>query len=93
MAEHEKFQPETEVSRPAKIRPVRIVHLRRADLDDPRVAAGWHARGYATLGPVEGHDPYQRCPICSTDGPDPEKPECGFCGQGPCIFTGRPRKT
>jgi hypothetical protein len=87
MAEHEEIRPGPEVPRSEANVPGEghaIVHLRRADLDNPQVAAGWHARGYATLGPVEGHDPYQRCPICSTDEPDPD---CAICGQGPCALT------
>ena len=82
MDEHEL--PPKPMSEPMPGKPHRIVHLRRRDLDDPSVAAGWHARGYATLGPIEGHDPYVRCPICSTDTPEPEKPDCPVCGQGPC---------
>jgi hypothetical protein len=66
-----------------------IVHLRRAEIEDPAVRASWQARGYATLGPVEGHDPHVRCPICSTDEP-PE--DCALCGQGPCAFTGKARR-
>jgi hypothetical protein len=74
-------------------RPVRIVHLRQADMDNAAVRTSWQQRGYATLGPVEGHDPYQRCPVCSTDEPGPEKPreDCAICGQGPCALTGLPR--
>lgn len=63
----------------------RIVHLRRADLDKPEIAASWHGRGYATMPPMEGHDPYIRCPICSTD--EPERPDCAICGRGPCALT------
>jgi hypothetical protein len=73
-----------EESLPGK--PHKIVHLRRADLDKPEIAASWHSRGYATLGPMEGHDPYIRCPICSTGEDPPEKPECPYCGPGPCFF-------
>jgi hypothetical protein len=65
-------------------RPVAVVHLRRAEISDPAIRAEWQARGYATLGPVEGHDPHQLCPICSTGEPPPEKPGCSICGQGPC---------
>jgi hypothetical protein len=69
-----------------------VVHLRRADYDDPTVRASWQAQGFATLGPVEGHDPYVRCPICSTDPqPPPDLPGCGLCGQGPCWLTGQAR--
>jgi hypothetical protein len=52
--------------------PVSVVHLRRAEIDDEAVRAGWHARGYATVGPVEGHDPHLWCPHCSVElgGPD-----------------------
>ena len=64
-------------------KPHRVVHLRRADYDDPDARAPWHARGYAVLPPTEGHDPYKRCPICSTDEPDPD---CEYCGQGPCLM-------
>jgi hypothetical protein len=65
--------------------PVQVVHLRRAEIDDPAVRQHWQDRGYATLGPVEGHDPHQRCPICSTDKPpEPPKKGCPYCGEGPC---------
>lgn len=64
-------------------RPVRIVHLRRAEYEEAAARAAWHRRGYATLGPVEGHDPYERCPHCSTDTPPPRCP-CGAEPAGRC---------
>lgn len=57
--------------------PVSVVHLRRAEYEDPAIRAIWQRRGFATLGPTEGHDPYVRCPICSTDTP-PEPCPCGY---------------
>jgi len=71
----------SESSGPRNSSPVRVVHLRRAEIDDPAVRRHWQDQGYATLPPVEGHDPHQRCPVCSTDKP---KPDCPYCGQGPC---------
>jgi hypothetical protein len=71
--------------------PARVVHLRRADYDDPAVRASWQAQGFATLGPAEGHEPYVRCPICSTGKEPPDPPDCVLCGQGPCWITGQAR--
>jgi hypothetical protein len=75
-----------------------VVHLRRADYEDPAVRATWHARGYATVAPMEGHDPDRRCPICSDGGepePEPERGGCPMCGTGPCplaaLLAGRTR--
>lgn len=85
MSEHEEIRPEM----PGKGHA--IVHLRRADYEKEAVRASWQKRGYAVLGPVEGHDPYQWCPICSTGEPDPPREDCALCGQGPCAFTGLPR--
>jgi len=82
---HEKSRPEPQEPRSAYDKPYRIVHLRRADYEDPAVRAQWQARGFATLYPVEGHDPYVRCPICSTDE-KPARPDCPYCGQGPCLL-------
>jgi hypothetical protein len=75
----------TQEPAPLPDRPVRIVHLRRAEIADPAVRAAWHARGYATLPPVEGHDPHRRCPVCSTD----HLPPCPLCGRAvgePCAL-------
>ena len=49
--------------------PVRVVHLHRADYEDAEVRAAWHARGFSTLSPVEGHDPDVWCPVCSRPAP------------------------
>lgn len=87
-------KPEPSKGKTLADQPVRIVHLRRADYGKPEVRKRWQDLGYATLGPMEGHDPYVRCPICSTDTPAPDKPpreDCSLCGQGPCAFTGLPR--
>jgi hypothetical protein len=62
----------------------RVVHLRRAEYEDPAVRAAWQERGYATMPPMEGHDPHRRCPICSTD--EEPKKDCPYCGEGPCLL-------
>ena len=77
---------ESDPSEPERSNPHTIVHLRRRDYENPAVRARWHSRGYSTMPPMEGHDPYIRCPICSTDE-EPEKPDCPYCGQGPCFFS------
>jgi hypothetical protein len=68
----------------------RVVHLRTAEYNDPAVRAAWQAKGSAVLGPMEGHVPYIRCPICSTDEPEPEEKDCAICGAGPCLFRESP---
>lgn len=77
--------PELDPGPQYETRPVRVVHLRRAEYDDTAVRASWQAAGYATMGPVEGHDPYRRCPHCSTDQLLP----CPLCGrevEKPCAL-------
>ena len=71
-------QEEPKDSENREDRPVRVVHLRRAEYDDIEVRRKWQARGYATMPPMEGHDPHKRCPVCSTD--------CQDCGSGPCLL-------